>query len=189
MDGNWDSERTPADIAAGRRYVGWTRFGYALSVVALAALGVLWHLDRTRRWETPRWDPAEFERIESAADADDIDPAAPSGAPAADDGETWVVAVQPSCPHCRASLAALLARRAREHLPVRIEALIVDVCVPPASTLARELGCDAAWWDARGVWRGRWGHRVYGETFCFGADGALLRVEPPSASPSMAASN
>jgi len=184
MDGNWGSERTPA-ADASRRYAGWMRLGYALSVVALAALGVLWHLDRTRHWDTPRWDPAAFERIAPPADAG-TRPASSAGATS---GPTWVVAVQPSCPHCRAHLAALLARRARERLPARIEALIVDVSTRPGAQLARELGTDATWWDAREVWRRRWGHRVYGETLCFAGDGTLLEVVPPSADPIVPASH
>jgi hypothetical protein len=182
MDGNWESERTPPTPAAGRRLVGWTRFGYVLSALALVALGVLWHLDRTRRWETPRWDAERFERIEAAAGAGGM--AGADAAPATTATiETWVVAVYPGCPHCRASLASLLERRERERLPARIVALIVDTTRRPGAALASELGADELWWDAREIWRQRWGHRVYGETLCFDPRGAFLRALAPSVSP------
>jgi hypothetical protein len=79
--------------------------------------------------------------------------------------------------------AALLARRERERLPVRVAALIVDTPRRPDAALGAELGADELWWDAAAIWRHRWGHRVYGEVLCFDSHGTYLRALAPSAVP------
>lgn len=146
----------------------WTRIGWGLALVALVALGALWRLDRTRRWEAPRWDTSRYEAL-GIFDRDAPDTPR----------ETWVVAVHPGCPHCRASLGEALRTRDREGAPLRIAALIVDTPRRPPASLAADLGADQTWWDSQNRWRARWGHRVYGEVLCFDADGALLRELAP----------
>jgi hypothetical protein len=141
------------------------RAGWALAVLALGALGVLWHLDRTREWEAPRWDAALFEVLHEG--------------PAEEPSETWAVAVNPECRSCLVSLRAALAARDRQRAPLRVAALVVDTPARPGGDLVRALGADAVWWDRDGRWRKRWGHRVYGEVLCFDGSGTLLRVLGP----------
>ncbi|OGF11210.1 MAG: hypothetical protein A2W00_10165 [Candidatus Eisenbacteria bacterium RBG_16_71_46] len=136
-------------------------------LAALLALGVLWHRDRTRQWETPRWDAGRFVLL---ADRD---------SDAGELKETWVVAVHPACPHCQVSLREVVSAREREGSPIRVAGLIVDVVRPPASATVAALPGDRIWWDARGVWRERWGHRVYGEVLCFDPAGGYLRCLSP----------
>ncbi len=47
-----------------------------------------------------------------------------------------------------------------------------------AGTLAGLPGA-AVWWDARGDWRRRWGHRVYGEVMSCDRAGRFLGTRPP----------
>ena len=149
----------------------WMRVGWGLAALALIAIGALWQFDRTRGWETPRWDPSRYE------------PLAVAEATAGEPGETWVIAVHPGCPHCGASLRQALRTRDRESSPIRIAALIVDTERRPPATLAAELGADEAWWDSENRWRRRWGHRIYGEVLCFDARGTLLRQLAPLTEP------
>lgn len=139
-----------------RRLFGW--LGWALVATALAALGWLWHFDRARVWQTPGLGaPLVLVR---AATADSS-------------AGTWLVAVNPDCPHCLQALARLTARR-RDG--VRIGALIVDTPRPPGPATLAALRVAPLWWDAHGDWRWRWGHRVYGEVLCFDPRGRYLRT-------------
>jgi hypothetical protein len=134
------------------------RLGWALAASALAALGWLWHLDRAREWETPGLgDPLVLVRAASADSS----------------GGTWLVAVNPDCPHCLQALARLAAR---PRAGVRVGALIVDTPRRPAPATLAALGVAPLWWDARGDWRRRWGHRVYGEVLCFDHRGRYQRT-------------
>ena len=149
---------------------GLNRIALALAVAVFASLGAWWWHDRTRGYETPRWDPARFVRI------------APPVAVAADQPR-WIVAVNPACPHCGARLAQLSRRRAAQAHGATLGVLYVDcprLPGAPDSTLRLDAG---AWWDSAGTWRSAWGHRAYGETLEFDARGALQRVIPPSADP------
>jgi hypothetical protein len=139
----------------------------SLALLAFIGLGVLWLLDRTRPRETPRWSDAAFVPLHEA-------PGAPEGW-----SERWTVALHPGCPHCRASLAALAGARDRSGAPIRLTALLVDVSSPPPDSALARLEADETWWDAENRWRRRWGHRVYGETFCFDTAGTLTRLLPP----------
>uniref|UniRef100_A0A832MLK1 Redoxin domain-containing protein n=1 Tax=Eiseniibacteriota bacterium TaxID=2212470 RepID=A0A832MLK1_UNCEI len=177
---------------ATRREILVTRLGWGLAAVSLAALGVVWGLDRTRVREAPRWDPARFVALaggapapgagvsEGAETAGSI-PAVRAGP--ASPAEVWAVAVNPECPSCLASLRAARAVRDRERSPLAVVALVVDTPQRPAPQVARALAAaaDGVWWDRENRWRRRWGHRVYGEVLCFGPDGALLRVLGPLA--------
>ena len=146
----------------------------AIPAVLLAGLAVEWALTRTRAPETPLWRENTFAALRSA-------PGAPAGWE-----ERWVVAVHPGCPHCRASLASLAAARDRSGAAVEITALIVDAAVPPPDSTVARLPADETRWDARGRWRRRWGHGVYGEVLCFDAAGVLQRVLPPFLDPAEA---
>jgi hypothetical protein len=69
--------------------------------------------------------------------------------------------------------APVLADSARR-LGIRVVALVVDSRAQPALHRAETLRVDELWWDAQGVWRHRWGHRLYGELMRFDAEGRLL---------------
>src|SRR6266850_1712467 len=75
------------------------RAGWGLVAVALVALGTLWHFDRTRVWESPRWDDAGLVELR-AAEPVDAGPQPTADAASHDAGasgpvETWAVAVNP----------------------------------------------------------------------------------------------
>jgi len=149
-----------------RRWNAAQRVGWALAGAALLALGALWRYDRMRVWESPRWDDARLAVLPGA-----------EGEGAAI--ETWAVAVNPECPHCRASLARTLAVRALARAPVRVAALVVDTARRPAAATLAALAVDELRWDSTGTWRRRWGHRVYGELLCFDRSGRFLRTLAP----------
>ena len=140
--------------------------GWGLAGVALVVLGALWRHDRLRAWESPRWDDARLVVLRI-------------GASGGGEAETWAVAVNPECAHCRASLARTLAIRGLAPAPVRVAALIVDVARRPASATLATLSVDELRWDSTGTWRHRWGHRVYGELLCFDRAGRLVRTLAP----------
>lgn len=129
------------------------------SALLFVAIGVLWWRDRSRVWETPRWDESRAARI------------APRTAPA---GSLALVAVHPGCSHCRTRLVELAA--AGDSLAATLGALLVDVEPRPRAVALGVPLPGGVWWDSAGMWRNAWGRRVYGETFLFGPDGALVRV-------------
>jgi hypothetical protein len=147
------------------------RAGVALMVAAFVALAALWAWDRSRPRETPRFEPGRFVSLDATAT-----PPGPGG--------RWLVAVHPACPRCREDFPRTAAAALRQGPPPNLEVLYVDAPVRPTrdtrAAFAR-LGATAHWWDSAGVWRGRWRHRVYGETLRFAADGTLLGVDPPPA--------
>jgi hypothetical protein len=133
---------------------------WVLPALALAALGWLWHQDRARAWRPPVLG-APLVRL-----------AAPADTALA----TWLVAVNPDCPHC---LQALARRRAHPPRGAQVGALIVDAPRPSDPSRLAEWRVAPVWWDARGSWRREWGHRVYGEVLCFDARGRYLATLPP----------
>jgi len=135
--------------------------GWLLGVplAGLVALGSAWLLDRSRPWETVSWRTDRFVLLSGR-----LDPAYR--------GERWVVAVQPDCPHCMAT-APVIADSARR-LGVRVAALLVDCPRAPDPAHLGSLHVDELWWDAGDTWRGRWGHRIYGELLRFDAAGQLI---------------
>ena len=146
-------KRAP-DVPWGWRLAG--RVGGALAAAALAALGWFWHLDRARTWQTPGLGA----------------PLVLVGAATADSSAgTWLVAVNPDCPHCLQALARLVAR---PRAGLRVGALIVDTPRRPRAATLAALRAAPLWWDARGDWRRCWGHRVYGEVLCFDPRGRYL---------------
>ncbi len=135
------------------------------SVFLFVAIGVLWWRDRTHVWETPRFEPGRFARVTAAE-------------PASEGRARFLVAVHPGCSHCRERLAELVREGAADSSGAALAALLVDVEPRPD---APDLGVPLSggvWWDSAGVWRNRWGRRVYGETFVFTSAGALERVIP-----------
>ncbi len=145
------------------------RVGLALIVLSLAALAALTVWDRTRRWEVPRFEATRFVAL--------VPPPAVAAPPAAQ-RERWLMAVNPECARCRRAFPRALARRDREAVPPRLEALIVDAETRPGPAALAPFRADAVWWDSSGVWRHAWGHRVYGEILRFAPDGTLRGVEP-----------
>lgn len=138
---------------------GWTllsRLGWLLALLALVALGGLWHFDRHRRWETP----ALSGRLLLLRDA-----------PSDTAGELWLVAVNPECSHCLQVLARLTASPPGD---ARVASLIVDSRARPDSLTLAALPGGPIWWDAGNDWRRRWGHRVYGEVLRFDRAGHYL---------------
>ncbi len=135
----------------------------AVPATALVVLGSAWLLDHTRPWEPARWRTERFVLVAGRPDPRYR-------------GERWVIAVQPGCPHCMAETPALAdSARARG---IRVAALVVDTHAPPLAARRAALRVDEVWWDADGVWRRRWGHRVYGERMRFDADGRSLDDAP-----------
>jgi len=170
-------------MSSERRMSLAERAGWGLVAVALVALGTLWHFDRTRVWESPRWDDAGLVELraaepavagpERAADAASHDAGAPGPI------ETWAVAVNPRCELCRASLARGLDVRRVARSPVRLAALVVDTKRRPSSATVATLTADELRWDSTGAWRHRWGHRLYGELLCFDREGRFVRTIAP----------
>jgi hypothetical protein len=143
-----------------------------LTTTLFLVLGGCWVADRTHHWETPRLDPGRFSRVSD------------TGADGAANG--WVMMpVNLRCPHCLASLRALQRSRRSGNEPGLV-VLIVDQDREPSSKSVAALRAEAVWWDRSGVWRKRWGHRLYGERLCFDAQGRYLETLPPASSSSVA---
>ena len=144
-----------------------TRRGWPAWVLAalMLALGLAWARDRATPWTTPHFEARQFVAV---------------GRPPAigHARELWLVAVNPSCPHCRAHLAHAAAAL-RRGAGTRLGILLVDTPKPPAATAFANVAVDGMWWDARDTWRRRWGHRVYGEVLVFDGAGRYLRTLPP----------
>jgi hypothetical protein len=143
----------------GLRSLGWIGL---LSVSGFLVLGTLWVMDRTRGWETPRLDASRFKIL--------LDASRPGDRPA----DCSLVAVNLRCPHCMQSLRRLLARTSRDQIVV----LLVDQEHTPAPAVVGSLGATRVWWDHKGVWRHRWGHRIYGEVLRFDRAGRYLGTTP-----------
>ncbi len=157
----------------GRVQVAINRVALVLSAVILAAIGIAWGYDRTRHWEAPRWDGSRFVTL-----------AAPAGAARA----TWMVVVNPDCMHCRARLAELLRRPRDPARDAALGVLLVDVPHRPPPPDDPDRLDGGLYWDSLGVWRSRWGHRVYGEVLVFAPDGTLERDVGPDLDPGAASS-
>ena len=143
----------------GLRRAGWA--AWALLAAGLGTLGWLRHADRARAWETPALG-APLVPLRGAAAGTDIG--------------TWLVAVNLDCPHCVAAHARLAARLVPG---LRVGALLVDTPRRPGPQELAALAAGPVWWDARGDWRRRWGHRVYGEVLVFDRHGRYLATRPP----------
>ena len=144
----------------------------AAMLAGVTALGLAWVASRRALHDPPRWSDAEFVRID--------------GAGASRVPETrgvWVLPVNPSCSHCPTRLAAF-RDRAAGHEENRLVVLIVDAPRRPDPPVIERLGDGVeVWWDARSIWRGRWGYRIYGEPLCFTRSGRFVGPLPGSSTP------
>lgn len=138
--------------------------GLAAGVIAL---GAAWMADRTRSWERPGLETAAFEVLR--------------GRPAAGEGSRDIVLVplNPGCPRCLRSWHRLLASCTPGPRCERYVALLVDLRRPPDAALLATVAAPRLWWDRNGVWRRRWGHRIYGERIRFDAAGRYRGTSPP----------
>jgi hypothetical protein len=178
----------PAHEFRGARRIG--ALGWGLTLVAIVALIAISLAERAHRVETPRWNEARFVALRSGepnaasafgsccapAPRESVHVAsvsAPGAAP-----EFWLVAVNPGCPPCRASLARVTDRAAPIGTRVRVAALLVDAPVRPDSAALVGLAAQDIYWDSSGVWKHRWGRHAYGETMVFDSAGTLLRIVP-----------
>ncbi len=135
-----------------------------LLALGTLALGGTWLLDRVRGWEEPAWRPRAFVRLR--------------GAPGGGGGEQalWVMAVNPRCGHCLSTLRRTNAAWSRRGWRPQLAVLIVDTPRPPGASTLAAIPTSQIWWDAAGIWRKRWGHRLYGELLQFDAAGRWART-------------
>jgi hypothetical protein len=143
------------EAGSALRIAAWC--GWALIAGTLLALGGAVVHQRTRAWDAPRWDPARFTVLREQAKRRRV--------------ETWVVAFQPVCPHCRESLGRVLRAAARHPSRPEVALLVID---SPRLLAERAVGIApgvTVWWDEHETWRRRWGHRLYGEVLRFAPDG------------------
>jgi len=136
------------------------------ALVSALLLGAFWLRDRMQRWEEPRWENGSFALLRAEAPR-------PGGRVSFG---TWVAPVNPRCEHCLSMLRrmqAACAARASRH---RLVALIVDTPARPPAAALRLIPPMAVWWDRGGIWRRRWGHRLYGELIEFDAAGRYVRT-------------
>lgn len=143
------------EAGSALRIVAWC--GWALIAGSLIALGGALLRDRARPWDVPHWDPARFTVLR--------------GRPKHRPAETWVVAFQPACPHCRESLGRALRAAARDPHHPDVALLVIDASRPLADQAIDVAPDLPVWWDEHQTWRERWGHRLYGEILRFGPDG------------------
>jgi len=139
------------------------RWAASAASLAVLALGGVWLADRTHRWERPVWRHPSFVRLRG-----DPTPREP----------VWVIAVNPRCRHCVAALARVRARWQTCGHAGGLASLIVDTPVRPGAAAMAALPTTEVWWDRRGIWRRRWGHRLYGELMEFDAAGRFVRSVP-----------
>ena len=141
------------------------------ATVGTLALGGAWLSDRAHRWDAPRWEPRAFVRLHSArrGGGDAWDRGTPSGA-------RWVMPVNPRCEHCMATLHRLDATWAQGAWKPELIALIVDTPRRPREGALARIPTDQIWWDVHDLWRGRWGHRLYGELIQFDGAGRFVRT-------------
>lgn len=90
-----------------------------------------------------------------------------------------MLVVNPSCPHCTRQIRDFLAFGERMTARPTLALLVVDERRPP-DPRAFERGADQIWWDSRDLWRGEWGHRVYGELLRFDRRGFLVEALSPA---------
>ena len=138
--------------------------GAGAVLVGTLALGAAWFRDRSRHWEAPRWPSAGFVAVRR------------EGTGAVAGGGTWVAVVNPRCARCVATLRGLHDRWRRAARGERLVVLIVDAPGRPVADLLRGIPPLPVWWDRDGLWRRRWGHRLYGELIEFDAAGRWVRT-------------
>ena len=140
-----------------------TRILGLLALVGLATLGIVWAIDRSRRWETPSLDPSRFVWLREGGSRVGR--------------ETWLVPINLRCPSCMARAHELAAGRGGDGR--RCVWLVVDQRRRPTPVSWSELGDGSVWWDREDLWRRRWGHRLYAEVLRFDSEGRYLGTTPP----------
>lgn len=140
--------------------------GWLLTAVSLTAFVALMLAGRGSRGELPAWNPARFALLE--------------GSRAATASETWMIAVNPGCPHCRASLPEVVARAHRERPEPALAMLLVDAPERLVAESLAVLPVSSVWWDSLGIWRRGWKRTEYGEILVFDPNGHLVRTLPPA---------
>lgn len=141
---------------------------YALAT-AFVFLGTLWAVDRERRWQAPRLPISGVESLRGSA------------LPVRGSRGILLVPVNPGCFHCLAAWQRLIRACPGEPDCEDRVALLVDLDRRPSDRALQSLTASAVWWDRRSIWRGRWGHRVYGERMRFDGSGIYLGTSPPLA--------
>lgn len=144
--------RSTMNLAAGAALLG------------ALVLGGMWLRDRTHRWESPRWRDGDFVQLRGGARA------AHAGA------AMWVIPVNPRCSHCVTTLSRLHAAWVRGGWGENLIVLVVDTPDRPDAAALRAIPSEEVWWDRDGIWRRRWGHRVYGELLEFDRSGSCART-------------
>lgn len=134
------------------------------ALLAALVLGGMWLRDRTHRWESPRWRDGDFVQLRGGARADRAGAA------------LWVFAVNPRCSHCMTTLSGVHAAWTRNRWPEALVALIVDTPGRPGAAVVGTIPPAQVWWDRAGIWRRRWGHRIYGELIQFDGGGRIVRT-------------
>lgn len=140
------------------------RYAGVAAATLLVAVAAFWVWDRFRPRPEPVFEPSRFVVMTP---------------PVAQTDERWLVAVNPSCPHCRQHLHALEADMAGQTGHARLGALIVDTAARPDTLTLDALAPAGVWWDSAGIWRREWDHRTYGELLQFTSDGTLRATQPP----------
>jgi hypothetical protein len=154
------------------RVAGWA--GWLIGGASIVALVWLWNADRHRHWEEPRWERASFVVLRDRLRAP------------GDSADTWMVAYNQQCAHCRHNLARAARLRPTIRPAPHLAVLLIDTEAPLARHAAGALAADQVFWDSLAVWRRRWGHRVYGEVLRFDATGryrGAVRLENAEAAP------
>lgn len=151
-----------------------TNLGAGLATLGALALGGAWLADRAHRWEQPAWQPRAFVRLERGTAVRLGAVAAPSDRPGSRD--RWVMPVNPRCSHCMTTLRRLHETWSQRAWEPDLITLIVDTPVRPGEDALVPIPTAQVWWDARGIWRGRWGHRLYGEIIQFDGAGRFVRT-------------
>lgn len=144
------------------------RFVWLTLAIGFVFLGTVWMVDRGRRWDAPRLASGSFETLQG-----------PGTASARGARGILLVPLHLGCEHCLAAWRRLMAACPGEPRCEERVALLVDVDRRPRPSELAGLHARAIWWDRRGVWRRRWGHRIYGERMRFDGSGSYLGTSPP----------
>jgi hypothetical protein len=137
--------------------------GWILTALSLTALALFMLSGRAGRAPAPAWNPTRFVSLKPAALRPKL---------------LWLVPVNLECPHCRASLPALL-ERAHRGGGATLEALLVDTSARPEPDTIATLAVEGAWWDSLGIWRRSWRRMAYGEVLVFDSTGAFRGTLAP----------
>jgi hypothetical protein len=138
--------------------------GWILTALSLTALALFMSSGRALRAPAPAWNPARFVPLRRASPAPKL---------------LWLVPVNLECPHCRASLPALLERAHRSGGAAMLEALLVDTPARPEPDTIATLAAEGVWWDSLGIWRRSWKRMAYGEVLVFDSTGAFRGTLAP----------